>query len=128
MSCGCNYLMIVKELSQGINNSNCIKMLLKTSEIQIQIMRKKHNLSVVFDSYISPKAKKTLASTMRFSLCHTRLNALNFVQENTLQDLQICLPLGFTGPKYYSHFWGLCVGTTENENLSTPQKELLKWH
>jgi hypothetical protein len=108
--------------------SNCIKMLLKTSEIQIQIMRKKHNLPVVFDSYVSPKEKKTLACTMRSSLCHTRLNALNFFQENTLQDLQICPPLGFTGPKHYSHFCGPSVGTTENENLSTPQKELLKWH
>ncbi len=29
---------------------NCIKMLLKTSEIQIQIAREKHNLPIVFDS------------------------------------------------------------------------------
>ncbi len=42
---------------------NCIKMLLKTSKIQIQIMREKHNLPVVFDSYVSPEANKTLAST-----------------------------------------------------------------
>jgi hypothetical protein len=107
---------------------NCIKMLLKTSKIQIQIVREKHNLPIVFDSYVSPKAKKTLASTMRSGLCHTRLNALDFFQENTLQDLRICAPLGFTGSKHYSHFCGPCVSTTENENLSAPQKELLKWH
>jgi hypothetical protein len=107
---------------------NCIKMLLKTSEIQIQIVREKHNLPDVFDSYVSPKAKKMLASTMRSGLCHTRLNALDFFQESTLQDLCICAPLGFTGPEHFSHFCGPCVGTTENENLSAPQKELLKWH
>jgi hypothetical protein len=50
---------------------NCIKMLLKTSEIQIQIMREKNNLPVVFDSYVSPKVKKSLASSMRSGLCHT---------------------------------------------------------
>jgi hypothetical protein len=66
---------------------NCIKMLLKTSNIQIQITREKHNLPIVFDSYLSPKAKKALASTMRSGLCHTCLNALDFFQENTLQDL-----------------------------------------
>ncbi len=107
---------------------NCIKMLLKTSEIQIQIMREKHNLPSVFDSFVSHKAKQMLASTMCSGLCHTCLNALDFFQENNLQDLQICAPLGFTGPKHHSHFCGPCVGTTENENLSAPQKELLKWH
>jgi hypothetical protein len=75
-------------------------MLLKTSEIQIQIVREKHNLPVVFDSFVLPKAKKTLASTMHSGLCHTCLNTLDFFQENTLQDLCIFAPLGFTGPKH----------------------------
>jgi hypothetical protein len=66
---------------------DCIKMLLKTSEIKIQIVREKHNLPVVFDSYVSPKGNKTLASSMRSGLCHTQLNAFNFFQENTLHDL-----------------------------------------
>jgi hypothetical protein len=71
---------------------DCIKMLSKTSEIQIQIVRAKYNLRIVYDSFVSPKAKRTLTSTMRSGLCHTRLNALDFFQENTLQDLQICAP------------------------------------
>jgi hypothetical protein len=96
---------------------NCIKMLLKTSKIQIQIMREKHYLPVECDSLVSPKAKQMLASTMHSGLCHTLLNALDFFQENTLQDLGICAPLWFTGPKHYSHFCGPCVSTTENENL-----------
>jgi hypothetical protein len=69
-----------------------------------------------------------MASTMCSGLCHTRLNALNFFQENTLQDLHICASLGFTGPKHYLCFCSPCVGTIEKENLSAPQKELLKWH
>jgi hypothetical protein len=64
-----------------------IKMLLNTSEIQIQIVRDKHNLPIIFDSYVSPKVKKTLASSKRSGLCHTQLNALDFFQGNTLQDL-----------------------------------------
>jgi hypothetical protein len=46
---------------------DCIKMMLNTSEIQIQIVREKHNLPVIFDSYISPKVKKMLASSMRLA-------------------------------------------------------------
>jgi hypothetical protein len=107
---------------------DCIKMLLHTSEIQIQIMREKHNLPVVFDSYVSPKVKKTLASSMCSGLCHTRLNAYNFFYENTHYNLPICAPLGITSPKHYSPFCGLCIGASENGNLSAPQKELLKWH
>ena len=65
---------------------------------------------------------------MRSGLCHTWLNAFDFFQENTLQDFQICVPLGITGPEHYLHFCGPCIGASENGNLSAPQKELLKWH
>ena len=108
--------------------SDCIKMLLKTSEIQIQIVREKHNLPVVFDSYVSPKVKKTLASSMRSGLCHTRLNALDFFQDTSFEDRRICAPLSHIGPEHYNRFCGPCVGANGNENLSAPQKELLKWH
>ena len=30
--------------------------------------------------------------------------------------------------EHYTQFCGPCVGTTENENLSNSQKELLLWH
>ncbi len=91
-------------------------------------MREKHDLLVVFDSYVPPKVKKTLASSMRSVLCHTRLNAFDFFQENTLHNLQICAPLGITRPEHYLQLCGPCIGTSENGNLSAPQKELLKWH
>jgi hypothetical protein len=39
-----------------------------------------------------------LASSMRSGLRHTRLNAFDFFQENTLQDLWICVPLGSPVP------------------------------
>ncbi len=50
---------------------DCIKMLLNISETQIQIVWEKHDLLIVFDSYVSPKVKKMLASSMRFGLCRT---------------------------------------------------------
>ena len=68
-------------------HSNCIRMLLKTSTIEIRIMREEHNLPVVFDSFVSGKAKKALASNMRSGLCHTRLNALDFFHDNDLGNL-----------------------------------------
>ncbi len=46
-------------------HSNCVCMLSKTSTIEIQIVREEHNLPVVFDSFVSRKAKKALASNMR---------------------------------------------------------------
>jgi hypothetical protein len=107
---------------------DCVKMLLKTSMVvQIKIVREKHNLPVVFDSFVSSTIKRTLASTMRSGLCHTRLNALDFLDN---RDLRICAPLSAAGPgpEHYSNFCGPCVGVTKNENLSAPQKELLKWH
>jgi hypothetical protein len=77
------------QMHGGYSNvyGDCIKMLLKTSEIQIQIVRGKHNLPVVFDSYVSLKVKKMLASSMRSGLCHTRLNAFVFFHKNTLHNL-----------------------------------------
>ncbi len=36
-------------------------------------------------------------------------------------------PLSRIGPEHYNRFCGPCVGATGNENLSAPQKELLKW-
>jgi hypothetical protein len=101
--------------------SGYIKMLLNTSEIQIQIVREKHTLPVVFDSYVSSKVKKTLASSMRSGLCRTRLNALDFFQDTSFEDRRFCAPLSHIGPEHYSHFSGPCVGANGNENLSAPQ-------
>jgi len=62
-------------------------MLLKTSTIEIRIVREEHNLPVVFDSFVSGKAKKALASNIRSGLCHTHLNALDFFHDNDLGNL-----------------------------------------
>jgi hypothetical protein len=78
---------------------NCIRMLLKTSTINIQIMREKHILPVVFDSFISMLAKKALATTMCSGLCHTHLNILNFFHDNDLDDLGSFLAFGITNLK-----------------------------
>ncbi len=43
-------------------HSNCVRMLLKTSTIEIQIVREDHNLHVVFDSFVSGLAYATPAS------------------------------------------------------------------
>ena len=62
-------------------------MLLKTSTIEILIVREEYNLPIVIDSFVSAKAKKALASNMHSGLCHTRLNALDFFHDNDLGNL-----------------------------------------
>jgi hypothetical protein len=68
-------------------HSDCARMLLKTSTIEIRIVREEHNLPVLFDSFVSGKAKKALALNMCSGLCHNRLNALDFFHDNDLGNL-----------------------------------------
>jgi hypothetical protein len=75
-------------------HGNCIKMLLNISEIQIPIVKEKHNRPVVFDSFASSKAKRAFACNVHSSTCHKRLNVLDFFNN---QDLWICTQLGVTG-------------------------------
>jgi len=103
-------------------------MLLKTSTIEIRIVREEHNPPVVFDSFVSGKAKKALASNMSFGLCHTRLNTLDFFLDNDLGNLGRSPRNGVLDSEQFSNFCGACVGAAVNENISAAQTELLKWH
>ncbi len=103
-------------------------MLLKTLTIEIKIVREEHNLPVVFDSFVSGKAKKALASNMHSGLCHTRLNALDFFHDNDLGNLGQSSQNSVLDLEHFSNFCGACVGAAENENISAAQKELLKRH
>ncbi len=109
-------------------HSNCTHMLLKTSTIKIRIEREKHNLPIVFDSFVSGNAKKALASNMCSGLCHTRLNTLNFFHDNDLGNLGQSPRNSLLDLDHFLNFCGACVGAAENENNSAAQKELLKWH
>jgi hypothetical protein len=68
-------------------HSDCVRMILKTSTIEIRIVREEHNLHIVFNSFVSRKAKKALASNKRSGLCTTRLNALDLFHDNDLGNL-----------------------------------------
>ena len=104
-------------------------MLLKTSTIEIQIVREEHNLPVVFDSFVSGKAKKALASNMRSGLCHTRLNALDFFHDNDPgSNLGQSPQNSVLDSEHFSIVCGACVGAAEIKNSSAAQKERLKWH
>jgi len=92
-------------------------MLLKTSTIEIQIVWEEHNLPVLFDSFVSGKAKKALASNMCFGLCHTRLNALDFFHDNDLGNLGRSLQNGVLDSEQLSIFCGACVGAAENKTF-----------
>ncbi len=91
-------------------------------------MREEHNLHVVFDSFVSEKAKKALASYMCSGLCHTHLNALDFFRDNDLGNLGQSPQDSVLDLEHFLNFCGACVGAAENENISAAQKELLTWH
>jgi hypothetical protein len=95
-------------------HSDCIRMLLKTSTIEIRIVREEHNLPVVFDSFVSGKAKKALASNMHSGLCHTRLNALDFLHDNDLGNLGRSPQYSVLDLEHFSNLlWGLCGSCRE---------------
>ncbi len=108
-------------------HGDCIRMLLKTSTIDIQIVREKYDLPVVFNSFVPMSVKQALATTMRSGLCHSHLNALDFFHDNDINDLGISSCFWHHKSKHYLHFCGPCVGALANKNLSWPQK-ILKWH
>ncbi len=55
-----------------------VQMKLRTSTIAIGISRDLTNLPVVFDSFVTEKAKWALGACMRSGLCQMRLSALDF--------------------------------------------------
>jgi len=85
-------------------HSDCIRMLLRTSTIEIQIVREEHNLPVVFNSFVSGKAKKALASNTRSGLCHTRLNALDLFHDNDLGNLGQSPQNSILDSEHFSNF------------------------
>ena len=88
---------------------DCIRMLLKTLTINVRVVREAHNLLVVFDSFVSEKAKKTLASNMRSGSCHTCLNALNFFHDNDLGNLGQSPRYSALDLQKKADFCGACV-------------------
>ena len=94
-------------------HSDCVRMLLKTSTMEIQIVREEHNLPIIFDSFVSGKAKKALVSNMHSGLCHTRLNALDFFHDNDLGNLGLSPQNSVLDLEHFSNLWCLCGSRQE---------------
>jgi hypothetical protein len=103
--------------------SQSVQMKLRTSCIQIDIVRDHANLPVVHDSYVSEKAKQGIGPIMQSRLCQARLSVLDFfgeiessvssIVDNAKSNCFPCFP---------------CVGDSENAYLTSRQRELLLWH
>ncbi len=89
-------------------------------------MREEYNLPIVFDSFVSGKAKKALASNKRSGLCHTRLNALDFIHDNDLGNLGQFPQNSVLDLEHFPNFFGACAGAAEDEKISPVKKKLLK--
>jgi hypothetical protein len=81
--------------------------------MKIQIVREEHNLPIIFDSFVSGKAKKALASNMHSGLCHTRLNALDFFHDNDLGNLGLSPHNSVLDLEHFSNLWCLCGSRRE---------------
>jgi hypothetical protein len=91
-------------------------MKLCTSTIAIGISRDLTNLPVVFDSFVTEKAKQALGARMRSGLCQTHLSALDFIG-NIDQSFPLLQTLA--GQSSFPCF--PCVGDPSNLNLTSPQ-------
>ena len=100
-----------------------IQMKLRTSTISITIEQGLTNLPVVHDSFVSEKAKRGLGPLMRSGLCQTRISALDFFGE---VDSVVSSVITRSEQTFFPCF--PCVGDSSNENLTSPQRELLLWH
>jgi hypothetical protein len=98
-------------------------MMFRTSTISITIKQGLTKLPVVHDSFVLEKAKGGLGPLMQLGLCQMRMPVLDFYGEidkvvssiftQSDQTFLPCFP---------------CVGDSENENLTSPQRELSLWH
>ena len=100
-----------------------IQMKLRTSTISITIEQGLTNLPVVHDSFVSEKAKRGLGPLMRSGLCRTRISVLDCFGG---VDTVVSSVITQSEQTFFPCF--PCVGDSSNENLTSPQRELLLWH
>jgi hypothetical protein len=100
-----------------------VQMKLHTSTIATGISRDLTNLPVVFDSFVSEKAKWALGACMWSGLCQMRLSELDFFGNI---DQSFLLLQALAGQSSFPCF--PCVGDPLNLNLTSPQRELCLWH
>ncbi len=100
-----------------------IQMKLRTSTISITIEQGLANLPVVHDSFVSEKAKRGLGPLMHSGLYQTRIPVLDF-----LGEIDKVVSSIFTQSEQTFFPCFPCVGNSEDENLMSPQRELLLWH
>jgi hypothetical protein len=98
-------------------------MKLHISTISINIVQDMTNLPVVHDSYVFEKAKCGLGPLMWLGLCQTCISVLDFFGEIDKAVSTIVTQLVQT---FFPCF--LCVGNSENKNLTSSQRELFLWH
>jgi hypothetical protein len=81
------------------------------------------NLPVVHDSFVSEKSKRGLGPLMRSGLCRTRISVLDCFEG---VDTVVSSVITQSEQTFFPCF--PYVGDSSNENLSSPQRELLLWH
>jgi hypothetical protein len=100
-----------------------IQMMLCTSTISITIKRGMTNLPVVHDYFVSEKAKCGLGPLMRSGLCQMGMSVLDFFGKI---DKVVSSIFTQSDQTFFPCF--SCVGDSENENLTSPQRKLLLWN
>ncbi len=97
-----------------------IKIKFRTSSIHVDIIRDQANSPFVHDSFVSEKAKHGLAPLFWSGMCQTGLSVLDFFGEI---ERSVSSIVSNAESNCFPCF--LCVGDSENANLTSPQRELL---
>jgi hypothetical protein len=91
--------------------------------ISNDIMRDQTYLPIVHDLYMSERTKQGLGPLMQSGLCQTRISVLDFFRE--IEEVVSSI-VSQSEQTFFPCI--LCVGNSENKNLTSPQRELLLWH
>jgi hypothetical protein len=108
--------------------SQSIQMKLHTSTFSITIKQGLINLPVVHDSFVSEKAKHGLGPLMRSGLRQMRTTSDAYLCFGFLGEIDTVVSSSFTQSEDTFFPCFPCVSNSENNDLTSSQRELLLWH
>ena len=91
------------------------------------------NVPIVYNYFVYAKEKKEVGPHIRSAMAYSNLTMIDFFRDLITSNDMINGKNGYESMvkndfEHYTQYCGPCVETTENENLSNAQKELLLWH
>ena len=95
----------------------------KGNRIIIPISREQSNLPIVFNYFVSTQEKNKSGQHIRSEIAYYNLSKLDFFGDLKTSNYMVNSKAGFEDMihnehEHYAQLWGLCVGSSVNENIS----------